>query len=263
MESNQCLSLQQVDEEYEFIDEKMSAFMLQNLTETQLQLVQQMSQLVKQNYPRSSEAIHSMVQFLRARNWNLQNAYALYTKRMDWVAKEKPHKITEEDVKESWISRKVEVLNQRGKNGEAILIIRGAKHYPTKQEDLWKFVMFVMESARRVVFCSKDNEQFEAINPQVIVIWDRSNVTRKNFDVSNATPLSKFGDYYPEFLKQVYILYPNWLLNIGFAVIKPFLDKHTVDKISIVKDWNLDVMCKTMQDTIPIDQIPREFIPAG
>ena len=70
-----------------------------------------------------------------------------------------------------------------------------------------------------------------------IVIDDRKNFSlRKNISISLFMLIKPLiNDYHPERLKHVFIVNPEFLLNIAYKLIKPFLNKVLLEKIKIIE----------------------------
>ena len=75
---------------------------------------------------------------------------------------------------------------------------------------------------------------------QIVVIYDRAGFSySKNFDKSLFNTMLKFTkilqDCYAERLYKFYVLDINWFFKMIFAIVKPFIDKKTLDKICITE----------------------------
>ena len=67
---------------------------------------------------------------------------------------------------------------------------------------------------------------------QYVVIFDFKNTKSENVNISSAKKLMPvFMNYYPDRLGLMFIVNPNLLMKIGWATIKPFLDKVTINKV--------------------------------
>ena len=68
---------------------------------------------------------------------------------------------------------------------------------------------------------------------QYVVIFDFKNTKSENVNISSAKKLMPvFMNYYPDRLGLMFIVNPNLIMKIGWATIKPFLDKVTINKVS-------------------------------
>ena len=71
---------------------------------------------------------------------------------------------------------------------------------------------------------------------QYVVIFDFKNTKSENVNISAAKKLMPvFMNYYPDRLGQMFIVNPNLIMKIGWATIKPFLDKVTINKVRCSK----------------------------
>ena len=70
---------------------------------------------------------------------------------------------------------------------------------------------------------------------QIVVVYDREGMTRKNFDPALLKFMIKFAgllqDFYAERLCKMYVLNANWFYKMCYATIKPFLAKKTKEKV--------------------------------
>jgi hypothetical protein len=155
----------------------------------------------------------------------------MYRNRMKWIEENKPHRIQEDEIK-SQIKTGKAFFHGHDREGRPILIIRAANHIPSsdeegKQKDL-KFMFYMIELGMMLLPAPPNN--------QFVVLYDRINFSRRNFDPSMLTSYSILGMYYPEMIHSVHILRANWLFTTLRAIAAQFLDPVFMQKLQV---WNV------------------------
>ena len=117
----------------------------------------------------------------------------------------------------------------RDKKGRATLIVRPRFHnvdeFPMDQ--MVRYGIFMVEKAIRLT------ESYG--HKQYVVILDRHGVQRHNQDLKFMQNfVNTTQGNYPERMGMVCIVELGWLFKIGFAVVKNFLSRRTVDKIKLL-----------------------------
>lgn len=178
--------------------------------------------------------------FLAARDQNLDAAFKMWTEWLNWRETEKIFDIKWDDVKQDYYSGKI-IIPGRDREGRLCFVFKARRHIPgdTNTQRTLRLIYYMLEQL-------EDRTRNEG-RFQIVAINDRENVSMSNVDtgfISLAKELVvKLQNYYPEKILRIYILHPNFLFKTLFAVIKPFLQKRTTDKINILD--NLKDLSKT------------------
>jgi CRAL/TRIO domain len=113
--------------------------------------------------------------------------------------------------------------------GRLVLMIKPARHWPDDSDldKTLKLGYYLIEKATLYAMAIQQH--------QFVIIYDRSEVTRKNVDMKLFGMMKKLAssmqNYYPERAYKVLVLHSNFFYHTMFAMIKPFLHKNTKDKI--------------------------------
>jgi hypothetical protein len=130
-----------------------------------------------------------LVRFLRARKWDIQKSEQMYRNRMKWIEEKTPHLIKEEDMIDL-IRNGKSFWHGFDKDGRPILIVRAGKHFPSgdeagQEKDL-KFLFYMIEIGLSLMPPPPYN--------QFVILYDRANFTKKNFDLSMIRNYACIGD---------------------------------------------------------------------
>ncbi|KAL0477407.1 hypothetical protein AKO1_005804 [Acrasis kona] len=208
------------------------------------QMLKAFSSSLSADYPEDVECKVTLVKFLRARKWDLPKAEEMYRKKMTWVQQRQPHLIRQEDVQSSIDTGKA-FWHGTDPNKRPILVVRAGNHFaasgPDGVEQDLKFVFYIMELGMSMLPPPPNN--------QIVVLYDRANFSRKNFDTSMVKNFSCLGDYYPETIHSVHIIRANWLFSTLRAIAAKILDPVFMSKLQV---WNMtdEEMRKEMTEKV-------------
>lgn len=164
--------------------------------------------------------------FLAWKKYNYSAAQKSITNWIDWRLKEKPHKITLDEVWEEYVTGKAYWLGH-DKNGLPVCIMRPNLHYPSKRdkEQCRRFVIWVAEEGSRLVRqCGQEH---------CAVIYDASKISMKNLDLSMFQTIFAIFNMYPDMMKYVLVL-PTFTFWALWKIGKPLLDTTTKSKIQFI-----------------------------
>ncbi|XP_070492722.1 SEC14-like protein 4 [Chironomus tepperi] len=187
---------------------------------------------------------HFLLRWLRARQWNPDNAEKMLRESMKWRAK------WNLDDLESWEAPAVfkdyipHGSTGFDKDGSVVIFIPfngidiwGLLHSASKH-DIIKNTIRVLERYMKLAY-----EQSKIHGPDArkfLVIFDMDNFSMKQYAYRPAaelviTAFQMYSNHYPEILKCCLIINAPKIFSFGFNIIKKFLDEYTLSKISIYK----------------------------
>jgi hypothetical protein len=200
-----------------------------------------------------------IVRFLVARKFDVDAAYAMATKALDWFETYKPHEITEEEVNPVLAAGVIELRTAAGeldKQTRPVIVIRIKNHDKNVNpaEKMGRAILFTMHRA------------FAQMGEGVCsftMIFDMRGMGRQSMDYA----LEKFltdciQNYYPERLGACLILYSGWFFWLCWKIIAPWLDKRTTSKIVFI-DSGVDKFKTQVEQYIELDRVPRDLFPSG
>lgn len=161
-----------------------------------------------------------------SKKFNFKAAQKSITDWIDWRLKEKPHKITLDEVWEEYATGKAYWWGH-DKNDLPICILRPNFHDPTKRdwEQCRRFAIWVAEEGSRLMQqCGKT---------RCVVIYDASKVSVKNFDLAMFQVIVDIFNMYPEILEYALVI-PTFAFWALWKIGSSLLDKRTKSKIQFV-----------------------------
>jgi len=69
-----------------------------------------------------------------------------------------------------------------------------------------------------------------------VVIYDRTDVSTKHFDLAVVKEWSQIQNYYPLRLGKCFIIHPNMLFHMSFKVCSVFLSEEAISKLQLCND---------------------------
>jgi len=179
------------------------------------------------------EDVAELLRFLKARDNDLEKTWTMYSTHLEWRDSYKPSEIDPESIKDEIISRKLRLLPTDNEGSVTIAFCAG-KHFPGVRplEDTIKYLVWTAEKAVKLLPPGK--EKFN-------IIYDRRGFTRKNFDRTLISSLAHLLEAnYPERVHLILIYRSDWLFNLLYAIVKPFLPAATVKKIRMLDTSKLN-----------------------
>eukprot|EP01133_Synstelium_polycarpum_P012400 gene12400-14552_t len=189
-----------------------------------------------------------ILRFLRARKWDLDNAYDMLHAALIFRASFQNtgvENITEESV-DNELKQGKSFFHGTDIEGRPVCIIRTRKHDSRNRdiEEAQRYCVYVMENGKSLLTPGIET---------CTLIFDMSSFSTKNMDY----PLVKFmvdlfQKFYPESLARCLILNAPWVFMGIWHIIKHWLDPYTVSKIMFVKT-------KQLADYIPKENLLASY----
>jgi CRAL/TRIO domain/CRAL/TRIO, N-terminal domain len=172
-----------------------------------------------------------LLRFLRARQLNVDKAYAMWTKWMDWKKTYRADTIIAQSVSHDLSSRKVYWFGHDKEHHPTVYIVP-RRHDPEARRSMNEFIRFGIWNVEHGIRIA----QHQGVS-QFVVVYDRCGMAAKNRDRSLFTMarslINMYQCFYAERLHRCYILNANWLYHAAFKIVSAFLSKETKDKICI------------------------------
>lgn len=169
--------------------------------------------------------------------------------------------IPDSEVPDELEAKKI-YLQGFSKMGLPIMIVKGCKHYPSKdQVQFKKYVAHVLDKT----IASSFKGGIEIGSEKLLGILDLKDISYKNVDPrALITGFQFLQSYYPERLAKCYILHmPQFFVSV-WKLVSRFLDKATIEKIVIVNNedqWR-DFIGEVGEESLPEEYGGRkDFIP--
>lgn len=192
----------------------------------------------------------ALLRILRAREFNVDAALAMWQRWVDWRISYRADSITEEEMMPHIVKGKA-FFHGKDKQGRICLIIRVRHHNPqdfTPEETL-RYSIYLAECAVKLA----DTEG----TGQICIVYDRSDITDANQD-PNLISLVKqmasiFQDFYAERLGALYVLHVTWLHWLLYHAVRPTLPKRTREKLHVMRN------AKSLKEFFDDDQLLAEY----
>lgn len=174
----------------------------------------------------------TLMRFLIARSMVPEKAAKMFVQWQEWRASFVPSgSIPEDEVRDNLDDGKV-FLGGLTKEGYPLIIVKGSKHYPTK--DRLQFKKFVVHSLDKAIVSAYKGGR-ENGNEKIIAAVDLGQIPYKNLDPHGLIiGFQLLQSYYPERLAKCYMLNMTRFLASMWKMISYFLDKATQEKIIFV-----------------------------
>jgi len=179
--------------------------------------------------------------YLRARHWDVKKATKLIQNYVEWRAEMQPESIQWDDIEEEFRTGKVYRLHLSDFKNRHVVILSPGKQNTNNHQQQMKQLVYTMESA--IGMKAKEDKNLMDVAPvttpaseQLIVLLDFTGYTLRNappFKTSLET-LKILQDYYCERLGEAMLLNPPSVFRVLWKLIRPFIDKRTLRKISFL-----------------------------
>lgn len=203
-----------------------------------------------------------LLRWLRARNWNSEQAEKMLRDSMIWRQKwEVDTGLKQWNIPELLITHLPSGVAGLEPEGTPVIIVPfsgfdiwGLLHSVTKN-DIVKVVILKLEEFLNVAKQSGTH--------QVTVIFDMDNFNLRQYAWKPATELvisliQMYEANYPEILKICYIVNAPSIFSLAFNIVKKFMGEYTINKIQIYKadpkKWQA-----VLREKIPVDFLPKHF----
>jgi hypothetical protein len=182
----------------------------------------------KHEFKNAGKDVGELLRFLRAREFKIADAWTMYETHIKWRESYKPESITPEQIPNEIKLGKVCLLPP-DKLGRPSMVLLAAKHLPgvVPFDETVRYITYMLEMTIKNLPSEVE---------QIVFIYDRTDFERKNFDLDLIKAIAAIVEAnYPERVGNVLILKPNWLFNLLFALVKPFVPNETEKKIKVIE----------------------------
>jgi len=185
--------------------------------------------------------VANLLRFLRARDFDLVQAWEMLENWIKWRKEFKPELLTSNDCPNEYATGKFFWLPMKDKLGRQAVVLFGGLHEPWNRDvdEITRYISYTLEKGLKNVAPGTDKKY--------LFIYERLAFERKRFDLEVIKKGSNIlQNYYPETVGGMLMLRVDWLSQILWAIAKPFLDVRTVEKVKMchtstpVKDFLLD-----------------------
>ena len=196
-----------------------------------------LEEMKRRVYSSASESAYrsqdTLIRMLRAREFNVDTAFEMWTKWVDWRRTYRAEEITEYEMMPHIRTGKA-FFHGKDKCGRPCLIVKVRNHWPQDfpPEETLRYSIYLVECAVKLA----DEEGVG----QLCVIYDRGEITDANQDpnfISLARQMaSMFNDFYAERLGALYVLHVSWLHWLIYHAVRPTLPKKTREKLHVMRN---------------------------
>jgi len=164
--------------------------------------------------------------YLRARDWDVEQAYKMLKGSLDWRSTFKPHLITEAQVAGPM---KIGTMFHTGfdKLNRPVIYVKPGAHSPNTLEERVTYVAWLMEHVASLM-----GENVE----QVLIIMDFSEFGKraKSPDSRQTAQaiINILQNHYPERLGSAIVINSPWYFNLLFKMMSPFINANTKKKMN-------------------------------
>jgi hypothetical protein len=175
----------------------------------------------------------NFLRVLRAREFNLDDAFLMWQKWFNWRVEYRADEISEDEMMPHIVTGKA-FFQGVDKMRRPCLIVRFRYHNPEQfpLEETMRYMIYLVECGVKLA------DQLGS--GQICVIYDRGGLTSANRDNKLIELVKKLSamlqDFYAERLGAVYVLHVNWFYWLMYQIAKPLLNKKTRGKINIVRN---------------------------
>jgi hypothetical protein len=178
---------------------------------------------------------NALTRILVARNYDVDDAFEMWTRWFKWRRSYLPHCITESQMIDHIHTGKA-FFHGGDKQGRPCLIVRARFHFPNQftAEETLRYSIYLAEKASNIAD--------SAGTGQICMIYDRGGITDDNQDpkfISLIREMAEvFKDFYAERLAALFILHVSVFHWIMYQAVKVTIPKKTREKIHVMR--NLD-----------------------
>ena len=167
----------------------------------------------------------TLLRFLIARNFNVENAYNMLIKYIHWRVAFPENKIQEEEIRMSLNQNKMFLLRSKDKKGNTCLVMIGRRHRKADVtlEETQKAMVYVLD---KVI----GPESMEKLT----VIINLQGVGKDSLDIAGMKKVFEtLQNYYPERLALLMNWQPPSIFYAIYRIVLPFVDANTKSKVSM------------------------------
>ena len=173
-----------------------------------------------------------LLRFLRARKWNLNDAFQMVIDTLEWRRMYEVRKIMAEGeagIKRELLASGKSYFWNVDREGRLLSIITSRLHdrYAQTLVETCRFTVYLMELGRRLMTPAET----------VTIIFDMADAPLASFDLGSIQFMIQcFQSFYPESLGKCLVLNPTWLFSGFYKAVKGFLDPVVQAKIELISD---------------------------
>ncbi|XP_027100357.1 CRAL-TRIO domain-containing protein YKL091C-like isoform X1 [Coffea eugenioides] len=173
----------------------------------------------------------TLMRFLIARSMDTDKAAKMFVQWQKWRDALVPSGfIPDSEIQDELGAKKI-YLQGLSKKGFPIMVVKGSKHFPSKdQPQFKKFIVHILDKTIASSFKGR-----EIGDEKLVGILDLKDISYKNVDArALITGFQFLQAYYPERLARCYIVHmPRFFVSV-WKMVSYFLEKATLEKIRIV-----------------------------
>lgn len=177
-----------------------------------------------------------VLRFLRARKWNVYEAFGMLTECLRWRRSFGVRRILihgESAIKTRLLESGESFFWKHDKAGRLTIVMRGRLHERTAQTltEMMAFTVYQIETGRRLMPPSTDT---------VTLLFDLGDAPLSSFDYASIQFMVQcLQSFYPESLGRCFILNAPWVFSGFWRFIRPLLDPVVAQKIVFVRKEQL------------------------
>ncbi|KAI3638019.1 hypothetical protein MIR68_003630 [Amoeboaphelidium protococcarum] len=185
-----------------------------------------------------------LLRYLRANNWQVEDAYRCLVLTLQWRKHYRPHFIRPEQVYENASCGKV-YLNGFDKEGRCILYLRN--HLESSNDHAMNIRHLLFQTEKAIQLMDQAGQGAE----KLVLIFDFS-----KYSASNSVPmhvakhfLHLFATHYPERLGVMFACEAPWYFSMFYKLISPFIHPVTKSKIRFVQISQMEKISPDQEST--------------
>lgn len=168
----------------------------------------------------------TVLRFYRGRKWDRQKALHGLIKHVEWRHENRVADISEKDVMVEVQKRKI-FVEGKDKNGRPLVWVIASRH-DSSDRDLDTMRMFIIWTIERAIAANNIDR-----DERMVLVFDLSYFGLACMDYEVVKLLVDILQInFPDVLEVAYIVNGPFIFNACWAIIKPWLDPVTVDKVN-------------------------------
>jgi len=142
--------------------------------------------------------------------------------------------------------------------------MKGILHSAKKKDYLYHVYTLVETSIEASKQYKKKHNLPSSFMPQSTIIFDMEDFAMRHITykpaMDAAVQIIQFYEAnYPEYLRRVFVINAPRVFNLAFAIVRPFLNEATANKIRIIAGSEASQWAKVMLNEIDADQLPAHY----
>ncbi|KAI3836379.1 hypothetical protein MKW92_003570 [Papaver armeniacum] len=197
----------------------------------------------------------TLLRFLIARSIDIEKATKMFVEWRSWRDEFVPLGfIPDSEVPDELGDEKMYLQGPSKIGQHPVLMCKANKHFPSKDQLQFKSTFVVHLLDKTIASSLKDGKEMG--NEKLIAILDLEKISYKNVDARGfIIGFQILQAYFPERLAKAYLLNMPWFFVRVWKMISYFLDKATLEKITIV---NSEEQCKDFVNQVGEDNLTED-----